>query len=452
MAKYVIVGNGVTGMRAAEVVRRQDDAADVVILTEEPYPFYRRPQLADYAAGAVGEGRLWAKKKGFFEEQRLDLRLSSKVVDVDVEGHSVSLADGASLPYDRLLVATGRRVTSGDLRGGDLAGINHFKTLDEARAVRELDGAGKTGLVYGNGLVALELVRALTSAGFATTYLVPSDRLWPEVLDEDAAEIAAGRVRAAGAELVFGAAVEAVDGDGGTAVGVVLKGGEHLHADVVGVCTDYAPALEFLPEAGAGFLVGPGYTTPWADVYAAGDVTVSPDKRYFNWLRSWRQGAAAGAVLAGDGSVVEPAAVDVLNMQVLGLSLVALGRTVVAYRSGDTEMRGDYPYGEFHKKLVFAPDETLVGALLLGNIAEAGILEEAIRNGTKKADLQADLVHQMFDVTYTAAYRGVQCPVCRHEIQLASGAAVGDLITCPVCGTDLDLERGAVGFKARMAR
>lgn len=452
MAKFVIVGNGVTGMRAAEAVRRQDDAADVVILTEEAYPFYRRPQLADFASGAVGEARLWAKKKGFFEEQRLDLRLSAKAVDVDVEGHTVQLADGASVPYDRLLVATGRRVTSGDLRGGDLAGINHFKTLDEARAVRDLDGSNKTGVVYGNGLVALELVRALTAAGFSTTYLVPSERLWPEVLDEDAAEIAASRVRAAGAELVFGAELEAVDGDGGRAVGLLLKGGEHLHADVIGVCSEYTPALEFLPEAGSGLAVGPGYTTPWPDVYAAGDVTVGPDKRYFNWMRSWRQGAAVGAVMAGDGVASEPGPVDVLNMQVLGLSLVALGRTVVAYRSGDTEMRGDYPYGEFHKKLVFSADDTLIGALLLGNIAEAGALEEAIRGGVKKADLPADLLHQMFDVTYAAAYAGVQCPVCRHEIQLAGGAAAGDLITCPVCGTDLDLERGAVSFKARLAR
>ncbi|MHB0978760.1 MAG: FAD-dependent oxidoreductase [Thermoleophilia bacterium] len=452
MAKYVIIGNGVTGMRAAEVVRRQDDKADVVILTEEPYPFYRRPQLADFASGAVSEARLWAKKKGFLEEQRLDLRLSTKAVNVDVEGHSVRLADGGSVPYDRLLVATGRRVTAGALAGGALAGVNHFKTLDEARAVRELDGSGKNGVVYGNGLVALELVRALTSAGFSTTYLVPSDRLWPEVLDEDAAAIAASRVRAAGAELVFGAAVEAVDGDGGRAVGLVLKGGEHLHADVVGVCAEYAPALDFLPEAGAGLVVGPGYTTPWPDVYAAGDVTVGADKRYFNWLRSWRQGAAAGAALVDGGPVDEPIAVDVLNMQVLGLSLVALGRTVVPYRSGDTEMRGDYPYAEFYKKLVFSPDDTLVGALLLGNIAEAGALEEAIRAGTKKADLPADLIHQMFDITYTAAYTGVQCPVCRHEIQLAPDAAVGDLITCPVCGTDLDLEQGAVAFKARPVR
>jgi nitrite reductase (NADH) large subunit len=451
MAKYVIVGNGVTGTRAAEVVRRADETAEVTILTEEPYPFYRRPQLADFASGSIGEARLWGRKQSFYDDNRLDLRLSAEVVGVDVDAHTISLADGGTVPYDRLLIATGRNVTSGPVRGGDAAGVNHFKTLDAAKDVRGLDGAGKSGVVFGNGMVALELVRALTSAGFSTTYLVPSETLWPEVLDKDASEIALSRVRASGAEVVFGATIERVDTADGCAAGVVLAGGDVVQADIVGLCTDYTPALSFLPDGGAGIGPSADYSTPWEDVFVAGDVTVDTGKNYFNWLRSWRQGAAAGAALAGEVGEDAPA-IDTLNTHILGLGLVALGRTVVPYRSGLTEMRGDYPYGEFYKKLVFDADDVLVGALLVGNVAEAAPLEEAIRKGTKKVDLPSDLLHQMFDVTYRAAYKGVQCPVCRHEMQLDKGAAVGDLITCPVCGTDFELVQGDVGFKARIAR
>lgn len=450
MATYVIVGNGVAGMRAAEVVRREDDTADVIILSEESHPFYRRPQLADFASGAVGESRLWAKRSEYYVQQRFDLRLSSKVMALDVVGRSVTLADGGSVHYDKILLATGRRVTGGGVAGSDAPGVNHFKTLDEARVIRDMDGAGKTGLVYGDGLVALELVRALTSAGFSTTYLVPGVTLWPEVLDTDAATIVAGRIRAAGAEIVLGAQVRAVDADEGRARGLVLAGGDVLSADVVGLCVGYEPALEFLPDAGGELTLGAGYSTQWDGVFTAGDVTESRDNRYFNWLRSWRQGAAAGAAMMGL-PVDEPAPLNILNMAPLGLSLVAIGKTTVAYRSGLTEMRGDYPYGEVHKKLVFAEDETLVGALLLGNIAEAGALEEAVRRGVKKADLPAALLHQMFDVTYRVTARGVQCSMCRHEIQLGRDAAVGDLVTCPICGSDLRLVQGTVGFSARLS-
>ena len=204
MAGFVIVGNGVTGIRAAEALRRSRDDADITIVAEEPYPFYRRPQLADFASGAVGEARLWAKKPSFYEENRLDVRLGVRVSSVEPEAHSVRLADGTALAYDRLLVASGRRVGAGAFAGSDLPSVNHFKTLDEAQAIRDLDGAGKTGVVYGDGLVALELVRALTAAGFATTYVVPGERLWPEVLDDDAAAIIGGRIKATGAELITG--------------------------------------------------------------------------------------------------------------------------------------------------------------------------------------------------------------------------------------------------------
>ncbi len=452
MAKYVIVGNGVTGTRAAEVIRRTDESADVTILTEEPHPFYRRPQLADFASGDIGEARMWARKTSFYDDNRLDLRLSTKVVGLDVDAHTLALADGGSVPYDRLLVATGRDVTSAGLSGGDLAGVNHFKTLDEARAIRDLDGSGKTGVVFGNGMVALELVRALTASGFSTTYLVPTDSLWPEVLDKDAADIALSRLHAAGARVVFGAGIETARSSDGCAGEVVLAGGDVLRADVLGLCSGYTPAIGFLPDGGAGLVAGAGFASPWADVFVAGDVTVDAGKNYFNWLRSWRQGAAAGTLMAGGAGADEPAAIDTLNMQVLGLSLVTLGRTIAPYRSGYSEMRGDYPYGEFYKKLVFSSDDVLVGALLLGNVAEAAALEQAIRAGTKKADLPDDLLHQMFDVTYKTTYVGVQCPVCRHEMQLAKGAVAGDLVTCPVCGTDFNLVQGDVGFKARIAR
>lgn len=451
MGRYVIVGNGVAGTRAAEVLRRKEPQADIALVTEEPYPFYRRPQLADYAAGLIGGARLWGKRNEFYTEQRLELRVSSRVEGVDPAAGEALLATGEKLPYDKLLVATGRRLRPPRIPGSDLDGINCLKTLNQAQQIRDLDGEGRAGVVYGNGLIALEMVRALTSAGLDTTYLVPTDRLWPEVLDEDAAEIAAGRVKAAGAEILYGAELQAIEGPDGVARGVTLVGGQSLPADVVGACSEYVPALEFLPGGGSGFSLGADFSTPWPGVYAAGDCTVTDGRAYSNWLRSWRQGGAAGAALAGETGE-GPADVDILNMQVLGLSLAALGQTTIAYRSGYSEMRGDYPYAEFYKKLVFDPEGVLVGALLLGNIAEAGALEEAIRRHARKDDLEPGLLRQMFDVTYKTRYLGVQCPVCKHEIQLGTGASEGDLVTCPVCGVEFRLAEGTRGFAARVAR
>jgi len=445
MCHYVIIGDGVAGTRAAETLRRRDQGARITLLTEEAYPFYRRPLLPDYAAMLIPEARLWGKTPDFYRNSKLELHLGTRVTQVDPPGHRVRLAGGESLAYDRLLVATGRRFETGAHRIPGAVAPNGFKTLDDARSVRSmveagaLGGAGKTAAVYGNGLVALAMLRALTRSGFATHYLVPTETLWPEVLDKEAAAIATSRIRAAGATLELGATVEAVGG-----------------ADVVGVCAGYVPSVDFLPDGGRGFQVDAGYRTPWEDVYAAGDVTAPSGRHYFNWLRSWRQGATAGEVMAAPLPAHEtPAAgpdVDILNMTLLGLSLVALGRTTVEYRSGYTEMRGDYPAGEFYKKLVFDPDGILVGALLMGSIAEAGALEEAIRARVHKDRLAPALVHQLFDLTYKTTYQGVQCPVCKHEIQLGKNARPGDAVTCPVCGVDFVLEQGEHALRVRLAK
>ena len=451
MGRYVVVGNGVAGTRAAEVLRLRRPDAEIVVLTEEPYPFYRRPQLADFAAGSISEARLWAKRDAFYTEQRIELRLSSRVESVDAAAGTVTLAAGETLGYDGLLVATGRSAIDGGVAGGGAVGVNHFKTLADAQAVRAVTRDGKTGVVYGNGLASLEMVRALTSGGFATTYVVPTARLWPDVLDEDAAAIIVSRVRATGAELVLGVTAEAITGGAGGMSEIHLAGGRTVGADVVGVCAGYAPAAEWLPGGGASFAVDQVFVTPWPGIWGAGDVTESGGSLGFNWLRSWRHGAAAAASMLGEASQGREE-VDVLDTAVLGLSVVALGKTTVAYRSGFSEMRGEYPYAEFYKKLVFDPDDVLVGALLLGNVAEAAALEEAIRAKTRRSALDEALLHQMFDVTYRVPFAGVQCPVCRHEFPVGTDAKEGDRVTCPVCGMEFMLANGPQGFIARAAK
>ena len=266
MGRYVIVGNGVAGTKAAEVLRVRRPDAEIVVLTEEPYPFYRRPQLADFASGAIGEARLWAKRDAFYTEQRIDLRLSTRVESVDATAGTLALAGGESLAYDGLLVATGRNATAAGVKGGGAVGVNHFKTLADAQAVRAITRDGKAGVVYGNGLASLEMVRALTAGGFATTYVVPTDRLWPDVLDDDAAGIIASRVRAAGAELVLGVAAEAIIDSATGGKEIHLTGGRTIPADVIGVCAGYAPAVGWLPDGGAGFAVDQTFATPWPGV------------------------------------------------------------------------------------------------------------------------------------------------------------------------------------------
>lgn len=455
MPVLVVVGGGVAGMRAAERLKDRRPDAEVVVLSEEQLPFYRRPQLGDVAAGRLPETAIYAHPAAYYRSKGIDVRLGSLVTAVDPEACTVRTKDGALLHYDGLVVASGRRARPG-IPGSDLPGVVSFTTVDEARQVLSLP-AGAEVVVHGDTIPALELVRAAAARGMAVTYLLSGQGVWPEVLDADGQQIAANRLLAAGVKVVTEATPVAVVERSGRAGGVRLAGGRTQDAALVGLCGRFEPAVDFLPEAGMGLQVAADLSTAWPQVVAAGDACAGGG---FNWLRSWRQGEQAadtlltGPALAGSAGA-EPAGlasdqVHVLNTQIMGVSLVSVGKTVAAYRSGYAEVKSEV-FGDFYKKLVFDPDDRLAGALLLGNVAEAGALEAAVRARTERTQLDASLLEQLFEPTYAPRFMGVQCPVCRHEMQLEPGAKAGDRVTCPICGVEFTLVQGPQGLIARAA-
>ena len=448
MRRFVVVGGGVAGTRAAETARSRDSEAEIIVLSSENHPFYRRPQLRDYAAGRLTDRALQARTSSFWEERRIDLRLGVKVVSIDPEGKCLAAEHGDKLEFDGLVLATGRTAHKARIPGGDLPGVISFTTLDEAHSLRSLQGRHCNIVVFGDSLPALQMVEAAAALGQSVSYLAAGERVLPDVLDEDASGLVQSRMEAAGVRLVPGASVTQVLAEDGKAAGVKTADGVFYLADLVGACGEYRPATHMLPGGENGVRVAQDLSTPWPDIYAAGDVV--GDEPAFNWLRAWRQGEQAGLAVCGVPTrpAVARSHVHLLNTELMGLGVVAIGQTVVPYRSGPTEVRSDV-VGDVYKKLVFADDGRLIGALLVGNVAEAGALEEAIRLGATRADLDPALLKQLFEPTYQARFLSVHCPVCRHEIQLEPGAKPGLRLTCPVCGVEFVLveERGRLGVR-----
>lgn len=455
MPVFVVVGGGVAGMQAAGRLKDRLPGAEVVVLSQEELPFYRRPQLGEVAAGRLPETAIYAHPAAHYRSQGIDVRLGVRVTAVDPAVRTVRTEDGALLHYDGLVVASGQRPRP-RVQGSDLPGVVSFTTVEEARQILSLP-AGAEVVVHGDTIPAVEMVRAAAARGLAVTYLLSGQGVWPEVLDADGRQIAANRLMAAGVQVVTEATPAAVMEKSGRAAGVREAAGRTYDAALVGLCGRFEPALDFLPQEGAGLQVGADLSTPWPGVVVAGDACGAGG---FNWLRAWRQGRqAADTLLAGLSAAGSAGAlpagtasgqVHVLNTQIMGVSLVAVGTTVVAYRSGFAEVKSEV-FGDFYKKLVIDPDDRLAGALLLGNVAEAGALEEAVRAGIRRKDLDRSLLEQLFEPTYTPHFTGVQCPVCRHEIQLEPGAKAGDRVTCPICGVEFRLAEGPQGLIALAA-
>ena len=106
---YIIIGNGVAGVNAAEAIRERDADAPVIILTDQECEFYSRPCLYYILLGRIRLEDAAGRPRDFHDRNRLDLRCATIVAAIDPEAHTVTLASGERLGYRRLLLATGTR-------------------------------------------------------------------------------------------------------------------------------------------------------------------------------------------------------------------------------------------------------------------------------------------------------------------------------------------------------
>lgn len=310
MRRYVVVGTGIAGLSACEALRERDPSAAVTLVGEEPHPFYSRPGLAYLLTGSVPEGSLYVRTPGEVAELGIE-RIHARAARLDTDAHTLALADGRTLPYDRLLLATGAVSIPPEFPGAELRGVMQLDGLDQARGMLEAARKGRTAVVIGGGSTALEIVEGLHARGMRVHYFLRGDRYWSKVLDPVESAIVEERLEEEGVRIHRHTEVRAALGSGGTLVGVETMDGQRLPCEVLAVAVGIRPRMELAREAGIetdrGVLTSPTLETRAADVFAAGDVAQVPDPATGRaeldalWNSALEMGRAAGLNLAGAG-------------------------------------------------------------------------------------------------------------------------------------------------------
>ena len=150
---YVIIGNGPTGVIAAETLRKTDPAGKIILIGDEPEPPYSRMALPYMLVGKVGEdGTYLRKEAGYYDKLGIAL-LRGRVHKVDTAAKQVILESGQSQPYDRLLIATGAHPVAPPIPGMDVPGVHPCWTLEDARHIARLAKPGARVLQMGAGFV-----------------------------------------------------------------------------------------------------------------------------------------------------------------------------------------------------------------------------------------------------------------------------------------------------------
>lgn len=305
---YVVVGNGVAGVSAALAIRSRDARGAIALVSDEGDHFFSRTALMYAFMGRLPRRAMEPYERHTWRERGIEL-VRARVTDLDAGRHRLTLGDGRTVTYDRLLLATGSRARRLNVPGvtDDLAGIVHFVTLQDLDACERYTPTTKRAVVVGGGLIGIELVECLRFHGVAVTFLVREPWYWPAALCREEGAMAAREMRRHGVDVREGEAVAAVARDeGGRVSAVTTTSGETIACELLGVCVGVEPQVQWLegvttpPAMGRGVKVDAALRSSLEDVWAAGDCAELEDGRVESiWYSAKQQGTLAGENMSG---------------------------------------------------------------------------------------------------------------------------------------------------------
>ncbi|AZO04487.1 MULTISPECIES: FAD-dependent oxidoreductase [unclassified Mesorhizobium] len=368
MAGMVIIGAGECGGRAALALRDLGYDGPVTLVGDEPHPPYERPPLSKDAMTGEAPSIKAIASDALFAERAIRHIHSVRAVAIDRAAHVVHLSDGSSLPYNKLLLATGSVPRQLPMTGLGSRCV-YLRTFNDALAIRAHLSAGNRVAIIGGGFIGLELAASARKLGATVTVIEAQPRILMRGVPAEIAEIIHKAHEAEGVPIRTGQGIAAI-ADDGKDVAITLADGQKIVADLAVIGIGAVPVTALAAEAGLaidnGIAVDERLRTADPDIFAAGDCCSFPLGIYGGRrvrLEAWRNAQEQGALAAKNmlGADEAHAAVPWFWSDQYGLTLQIAGLS----DEGKSVVRRDLDDGAF---ILFhlAQDGRLIAASGIG--------------------------------------------------------------------------------------
>jgi NADPH-dependent 2,4-dienoyl-CoA reductase/sulfur reductase-like enzyme len=309
--KFVIVGAGLAGASAAETLRSEGFDGSIDLIGAEPHRPYIRPPLSkEYLSGKDELEKAFVHPEDWYATNNVNLRTGTTASSVDKVAHTVTLSDGESIHYDKLLLTTGSSPRRLPLPGTDLDGVYYLRTLDDSKALHSiLEAGGKRLVLIGSGWIGMEVAATAKTLGNDVTILERDPIPLAVALGDDLGQMFADVHEKQGVILRMSLTVASIVGAEGRVTGVRIDGGEVVPADLVLVGIGAIPNVELAKAAGLevdnGIVTDESMRTSDPDIYAAGDVAnayhpvAKMRLRSEHWANALKGGPVAAKAMLG---------------------------------------------------------------------------------------------------------------------------------------------------------
>ncbi len=396
MKRYLIIGNGVAGARAAIKIRETDPKGEIHIFTGEAYPFYYRVRFPEYVAGEVTLKDITIHTKEYYQSKEISLHLEEPIGEVRSDKREVLSKKGKTYPYDMLLMATGGNAFVPPIKGVEKKGVFTLRTMKDALEMKEFSTKVTQAILIGGGLVGLETGGALLRSGIKVAVIEHNPRILPRQMDEEGAQILQKKMEEMGFSFFLNGQSDEILGKEKVEA-LRLKDGRVVEGQMVIISAGVRPNTQLAKETGLemknGILVDDQLKTKTEGIFAAGDVAEHRGRVYGIWPAAQRQGEIAGVNMAGGEAIYEGTVVS-NTLKVVGIDLTAAGE-IDAEKKLDCVVRSDREKCTYCK-ITFKEDK-IVGCILLGETKGRSEILNAIENETDVKDVKDSILEEGFD-------------------------------------------------------
>jgi len=387
----VIIGNGMAAARLVEeLAKRALGRYAIAVIGDEPRLAYNRVLLSSVLAGEATSQEIELKSAAWWRDRGVTVTYGCAADAIDLAARHVHLANGLTVPFSKLVFATGSIPVRLAVPGADIPGVHTFRDSRDVDQLLALGKAKTRVVVVGGGLLGLEAAYGLAKAGAKVTLLHLMESLMERQLDAPAATLLKRLVEDKGIEILLGANTRQIMG-GEKVDGVELADGRVIAADAVVFAAGIRPNAMLAKDAGVpvnrGIVVDDRLRTDVESVYALGECAEHRGICYGLVEPAYEQAKVLAAHLAGcpmdySGSVVAT------NLKVSGVSVFSAGDFLAA--EGDTLVFNDERRGAY-KKLVITNDR-LTGAVLVGDTQDALWYLDLIRTAAPIHAIRGDMM------------------------------------------------------------
>jgi 3-phenylpropionate/trans-cinnamate dioxygenase ferredoxin reductase subunit len=289
MNEIVVIGSGQAAAQVVVSLKRNEFPGSIKIIGEEDHLPYQRPPLSkDFLLGEYKAERASLKKIEFYEENEIDLILSTRAESINTHHKEITLDDESIINYDRLILATGSRVRKLNVPGSEKTGIYYLRDLDDANALKKQLKKSNKMVVVGAGYIGLEVASVATSLGIEVSVIEMANRVMNRTVDPVISSYYQKLHESHGVKIYLDNGLKEFEGNDSVTT-VLCSDGLRLEADIVVVGAGVIPNQEIAIEAGLecdnGIMVNEFGETSDKHVYACGDCTNHPNKSLNTRLR-----------------------------------------------------------------------------------------------------------------------------------------------------------------------